>query len=243
MSKGTIRTLLFIIVFLLIIAVILVWLTDGGRFRALVPEPAAVVEYTPETAAPQNIPQPIVTAKPAEPEFAASTPAVTPAPAPAATPTPTPAPTPTPTPAPTPASVPTGTPLGSGSFRSDTGTALNITAEWSARTAGSSTAEVEMTVKLNCYALNMIAVAKSLHLCVGEEYVSLDVPAVDYSGREAMTAVIGTHTFTVPLADGESKTLPVAVEWQFGGSYGKDEDGNPKKLDVIECGGSITLTR
>lgn len=243
MSKGQIKTMLFIVVFLLVIAVFLVWLTDGGRFGALTPEPAAVVEYAPESSAPQSIPQPVVTSKPAETEFTPSVPAATAAPAPAATPAPTPEPTPTPTPAPTPAPVPTGTPLGSGSFQSDTGTALNITAEWSARTRDSGTAEIEVTVKLHSYALNMIAVAKSLHLCVGDEYVSLDVPAVDYAGSTELVAAIGSYTFTVPLSDGESKTLPVAVEWHFGGSYGKDADGNPKKLDVIECGGSITLTR
>ena len=222
MRRGQIKTVLFLVTFLLVVAVIFVWLTDG-RDDSSTPSGGADVVYTPSETAGIKTPQPESTPTP--------------------TPTPTPAPTPTPTPEPTAEPTPTGVLLNSGRFVSDTGTHLNITVDWAAYTSGSGTVDVELTVTLNCYAITMGRVAKSLNVMVGGQYVSLDVPAVDYSGKEALSTPIGSHTFTLSLADGESNSFPVAVEWQFHGSYGKDEEGNPIPVDVVECGGYIDLSR
>lgn len=60
---------------------------------------------------------------------------------------------------------------------------------------------------------------------------------MDYDGAEAINTVLAEKTFTVDLAQGESDSLTLAVEWHFGGTYGDVE------LPVIECGGSINLSR
>lgn len=238
MRRGQIKTVLFLVTFLLVVAVIFVWLTDG-RDSSPTPSGGADVVYTPSETAGINTPQP------ESPPVHTASPTVAPTaePTPTPTPTPTPAPTPTPTPEPTAEPTPTGVLLNSGRFVSDTGTHLNITVDWAAYTSGSGTVDVELTVTLNCYAITMGRVAKSLNVMVGGQYVSLDVPAVDYSGKEALSTPIGSHTFTLSLADGESNSFPVAVEWQFHGSYGKDEEGNPIPVDVVECGGYIDLSR
>ena len=240
MRRGQIKAILFIIIFLLAAAIVVAWFTDTGRESGLLPEHGTQVEYaTPEPAVSYETPAPAPAETPAPIPTAAPTPVPTPTPTPAPTPTPTPAPTPEPTPTPTPA----GVYLGSGRFTSDTGTPMNIHVDWTAYTSGSGTVDVELTVVLDCYAITMGRVNKSLNLCVGDQYVSLDVPAVDYSGREALSTPIGTHVFTLPLADGESASFPVAVEWHFNGTYGKDDEGNPVPLEVIECGGAISLAR
>lgn len=240
MNRGKIKAVLFIIIFLLVIAIICAWLTDTDRHSVSLPEHGTEPVYsTPEPAQVSFEPLPETTAQPTP----APTPVPTPIPTTAPTPQPTPAPTPKPTPAPTPEPVPTGVYLGSGRFVSDTGTHMNIHVDWEAYTSGSGTVDVELTVTLDCYAITMGRVNKSLHICVGDQYVSLDVPAVDYSGREALSTPIGSHVFTLHLAAGESNLFPVAVEWHFNGSYGKDADGNPVPIDVIECGGTIELAR
>ena len=43
------------------------------------------------------------------------------------------------------------------------------------------------------------------------------------------------HTLSLPA--GSSDSFPVAVQYQFGGTYSKVE------LPVIECGGTIELSR
>lgn len=240
MSRGQIKAMLYIVIFLLAAALFCVWLTGGDR-EDNIPEPEWELEF--ETTEPEVV-LPLYGEPSAPPAQPTQTPAPTPSPTPAETPsiTPAPLPTPTPMPTPTPTPAPERQSLGSGSFTSDTGTPMNIRADWTASVTGD-TAEIELSVSLQCYAINMVGVAKSLHLCVGDEYVSLDVPAVEYSGNEAFTALLGSRKFTVSLASGESKTLPVAVEWHFGGTYGKDENGDPNVIDVVECGGSITLSR
>ena len=60
---------------------------------------------------------------------------------------------------------------------------------------------------------------------------------IEQESNEFHDTVIGTKTFTVDLAPGESKTLLLGVEWGYGGTY------SGIQLDSIECGGNITLSR
>lgn len=229
--KGKITAVLFIVVFILVVAVVCTFLTswdkagndeaqgedDGGSS-------VVVVMPTPGTTSPAETPAA---------SAAISTPAPTASPAgsPAPTPTPTPAPTPTPEP------VYTEQDLGSGSFKSDTGAKLNIRADWSARTISSSQIEVKVKISLDSYSIHLQAVPNSVNVNLAGQYTSLDAPAVDYDGAEAINTVLAEKTFTVDLAQGESDSLTLAVEWHFGGTYGDVE------LPVIECGGSINLSR
>ena len=167
-----------------------VTVTGGGELAPETPAPtpsteptvapsSAPVYYPPATAAPTATARPVATAAP------------TAAPAPAATPTPTPTPTPisgadpamlpaqdlipvvpgasapaqnnpgdsAPAPA---ATIPSGTVIGSGSFRSDTGTSLNIRADWSAAIGSTSTVDVTVTVYAEHFSLQTTATPEAL---------------------------------------------------------------------------------
>ena len=228
MNKGRIKAVLLIIVFLLVVALICSWLTNTDKTEE---QPAE------NTNPPEESSNVIVI----DPNGTQSTaPVNTPAPAttPAPTPTPTPAPTPTPVPTPTPTPTPQyGDSLGSGSFKSDTGLPINLRADWSVKTVSASQVEVTIKVSVDSYAIHLQAVPYAVKLNVNGEYVSMDAPAVDYDGSAATNTVFGSKTFTVNLSEGSSANIPVAIEWHFGGTYGGQE------IDVIECGGTISVSR
>lgn len=228
MNKGRIKAVVLIIVFLLVVAVICSWLTNTDKKDE---KPAD------NTNPPEESSNVIVI----DPNGSQSTaPVNTPAPTPVPTPTPTPAPTPTPTPAPTPTPTPTpqyGDNLGSGTFKSDTGVPINLKADWGVKTISASQVEVTIKVSVDSYAIHLQAVPYAVKLSVNGEYVTMDAPAVDYDGSAATNTVFGTKTFTVNLSEGSSANIPVAIEWHFGGTYGGQE------IDVIECGGTISVSR
>lgn len=227
--KNKITAVLFIVVFLLVVAVVFTffssWKNDGPDVSAdpTVPSSnpeAGIITYEPTNVPTQSIETPVPTT--------ANTPV----------PTPPPAETPTPTPTPTPAQpVFTGSDLGSGSFSSDTGAKLNIHADWSAKTVSDSQAEVTVTVYLDSYSLHLQAVPNSVNINLGGQYVSLGAPEVDYDGSAAITTELASKTFTVDLSSGESESYSLSVEWHFGGTYGDVE------LPVVECGGTVSLSR
>ena len=228
MNKGRIKAVLLIIVFLLVVALICSWLTNTDKTEE---QPAE------NTNPPEESSNVIVI----DPNGTQSTaPVNTPAPAttPAPTPTPTPAPTPTPVPTPTPTPTPQyGDSLGSGSFKSDTGLPINLRADWSVKTVSATQVEVTIKVSVDSYAIHLQAVPYAVKLNVNGEYVSMDAPAVDYDGSAATNTVFGSKTFTVNLSEGSSANIPVAIEWHFGGTYGGEQ------LDVLECGGTISVSR
>ena len=134
--------------------------------------------------------------------------------------------------------IPIGTVIGSGQFRSDTGTALNIHADWTASINDPQTANVTVTVFADHYSLYTTASPEILQISVDGQYVSLGSPAIENDGTTGLAMTeINSHTFQVPLTSGDIRTVPVQVVWQFRGRY------NDVDLPTIECGGSITLTR
>ncbi len=203
--------------------------------------------YPPSTTAPAATVRPVTTATPK----------------PKATPTPTPTPTPSPsssaeagmlpaaelipaTPTPegngttvmTPVTVlPTGTTLGSGTFRSETGASINIHADWTAAVSGEKTADVTVTVYVDSYSLFTSASPEILNISLDGQYVSLASPAIEYDGNTQISTLINSRTFTVNLSAGEIRSLPLQVVWMYRGTYGG------MQIDVIECGGTITVSR
>ena len=220
MNKGRIKAVVLIIVFLLVVAVICSWLTNTDKKDE---------QPTENTAPPEESSNVIVI----DPNSNQSTAPVN-TPAPAATPVPTPTPAPTPTPTPTPQY---GDNLGSGTFKSETGVPINLKADWSVKTISASQVEVTIKVSVDSYAIHLQAVPYAVKLSVNGEYVTMDAPAVDYDGSAATNTVFGSKTFTVNLSEGSSANIPVAIEWHFGGTYGGQE------IDVIECGGTISVSR
>lgn len=245
MPRGRARAVLLIIVFLLVAAVVATALAglDKTEPKPEQIDPPASIEVPVESAEPVNTPQPAAASTPAAPTSAPTpVPAATPAPTQAPTPTPTPAPTPVPTPTPTPEPtatpepIPVGVSLGSGSFRSATGVALNLIADWSAVSTEDNRALVTVTVSCESHSANFGA--HNVNLMLGEQLASVNQPAIQIEENVRTVTPFGSHTFTVELPESGSVTLPLAVEWQCGGiTY------TNTTFDVIECGGSITLSR
>ena len=235
MNKSKILTMLFIVVFLLIVAVICTWILSSGDSPD---EPGEIVMPTaPAATSTPAAPVPTAPPAPAPTQAPAPTPVPTPVPTPAPTPAPTPTPTPAPTPAPTPTPEPAGTLITSGTFKSDTGVSLNLKADWQARAVSDSQIEITVTVSADSYALHMTGIPGSIMLSVGDIYATIDSKDVKYDGNTLLNTVFGSKTFSLNLAAGSEASYPLQVEWHFGGSY------NKKNLDVIECGGTIDVIR
>ena len=232
MARGKIKAVLFIIVFVLAVAIGCNALIDLSENKA--PEVTADPFLTSPSPDPgQSGSLPLETAVPT----ATPIPVQTVAPTVAPTPVPTPEPTPAPTPVPTPTPAPEGQVLDSGSVRSQTGLPIDVRADWVATVLDSDRVQVQVTVVLESYALQLAESYKSVNVSVGDQYASCNSPAVDYDGSAKLETVLGTTTHTLYLAQGTSDSFPLAVEYHFGGTYSGEE------LPVIECGGSIVLSR
>ena len=232
MDKRRIKAVIFILLFLLVMAVAVNLLLDMEKDKR------EVVHLPSESAAPAPTEAPTPTPVPATP---APTPAPTPTPEPTrdpyidtpATPVPTLQPLPTPTGTPT----PEGEELGTGTFRSETGVGLNVRAEWTAKVMDAKHVKVTMQIWLDSYSLHLIQVNNCVNVSVGESYVTANAPAVDIDDNGAHQTLLATTEHVINLSDGESRSFPVQVEYQFGGTYQQQE------LPVIECGGAIELKR
>ncbi len=240
MDFRRIKAVLFVVVFLLVMAVAVNLLVDMQNIRQ---------EVNVNNNAPSHVTPPVeMTVQPA-PEAtvapvptAASTALPVPTPAPTdvlvATAPPTPVPTPTPTPVPTPTPIPVGEVIGSGSFRSETGVPMNIRADWTAVIADAEHVKVNVQVYLESYQINLIAVDRAVNVSVGDVYVTSGAPAVEWDQNVQIDTLMASteHLLYLPSGSG-TDNFPVAVEYHFGGTYSK------KELPVIECGGTIQLSR
>ena len=238
MARGKIKAVLFIIVFVLAVAIGCNALMDLSTGK----EPEVTADPflgTPSPDLPLTSAAPLETAVPTATPIPVQTvaPTVAPTPVPTIAPTPVPVPTMEPTPVPTPTPAPVGQVLDSGSFRSQTGLPIDIRADWVATVLDSDRVQVQVTVVLESYALQIAEAYKAVNVSVGDQYASCNAPAVDYDGSAKLETVLGTTSHTLYLAQGMSDSFPLAVEYHFGGVYSGEE------LPVIECGGSIALSR
>lgn len=237
MSKGRIKAVLFIIVFLLVIAVAVNLLMDMQSERK--------ADATPTDDPYANTVTPSVETQPAL-ETPQPTPAIAPSTAPTATPVPatqvpTQAPTPTPVPAATPEPVqpviPQGEVIGSGSFTSDTGTPLNLRADWTATVLDAERVEVTVNVYLVSYQIEVRELYNAVNVSVGDQYASADSPAIKWENNTKLETLLASTVHTLSLPSGSSASFSLAAQYQFGGTYSKVD------LPVIECGGTIELSR
>ena len=237
MSKGRIKAVLFIIVFLLVIAVAVNLLMDMQSERKA-------------DAAPTNDPYANTVTPSVETQPALETPQPTPAIAPSTAPTATPVPaTQVPTQAPTPTPIPTATPepvqpvipqgevIGSGSFTSDTGTPLNLRADWTATVLDAERVEVTVNVYLVSYQIEVRELYNAVNVSVGDQYASENSPALKWENNTKLETLLASTVHTLSLPSGSSASFPLAAQYQFGGTYSKVD------LPVIECGGTIELSR
>lgn len=241
-TKMKVRAVVFVIFFLLLAAAI-VYIMTSTADREIVP-------YSPEfSIREQNQPDSSVPSSPASnstpaPAAAAPTPYSTPVPA-AAAPTPyslipTPSPVPTPTPyVPTPE--PAGLPLGSGTFSSGMPWLLNIHADWSAVTATNSRVEVTVIVYADHYSLHYNSF-ENLAIRLGDESHRMYANEIQSDLNQPQSTELGRYTYSVPLAKGETVSLPLSAVWEFGGTYG-DGYGHTVEIESLRCEGAVTLSR
>lgn len=240
--KGRTTAILFVIVFLLVAAVVATFVAGlVGKQEAEQPqedpvividpgqlvsaEPAVVVEAPPVSTEPFAAP----TQEPGA-EIVAEPPVIIDTPTPVIETTPFPAATPAPA-----DPVYAGQDLGSGSFRSETGTLLNIKADWSARSV--SATQVEVTVVVSAESSSLYNSGSAVNINLDGQYASLTSKTIDYTDTAMTSHELASKTFTLDLADGASREVDLAVEWHWGGRYGG------VALDVLECGGRIPLSR
>ena len=244
--KGKITAVLFILVFLLVVAVVFTFLTSLDRRREAeasqpVNNEVVVTENTPApTEAPFEAPQQSVQVTPAA--AAPAVPAATPAPTPAQESAPAAAVIETPIPAATPAAsvgtTPAGTLLGSGTFTSRTGAHIDIHADWEARVSNAEEISILVTVTLDSYSIYVNNLPNSVNIGLNGQYVSLEFPAISYDSNTAqLHTELGKQSFTVQLPEGSSRELDLQAEWHWGGTYGGMD------IPVIECGGTFSVNR
>ncbi len=238
MDFRRIKAVLFVVVFLLVMAVAVNLLVDMQNIRQ---------EVNVSNNAPTHVTPPVdMTVQPLPVESPAPTAEIIVTMAPVPTPEPTdvlvatapPTPVPTPTPEPTPTPIPVGERIGSGSFRSETGVPMNIRADWTAVIEDAEHVKVTVQVYLESYQINLIAVDRAVNVSVGDVYVSAGAPAVEWDQNVQIDTLMASteHLLYLPAGSGAAN-FPVAVEYHFGGTYSK------KELPVIECGGYIQLSR
>lgn len=205
---GIIFALLMLIVIVIALVIVLrsCSATDGGEATPTPPAESG------ETTAPSETPE--------ENTNAPATPSTTPSTAP--TPAPTPEPTPSPTPAPPAVE-------SSGSFRSDTGTHLNIRVDWQISGTGSS-ATLLCTVYAESYSLHSQGAWHGGWLTINGTDYYFDTEAIEYDGPGQGTNLLGTVTAPVDTA---SLPASASLTWHFQGSYGDTE------LESIVASGTI----
>lgn len=235
MRTGTkIKATLFIVLFLLALAFIVYILTgSSGHEHSYAPPQQTVLPATADPA-----PQPQVTQAPVV--------IMTPPPAPVivATPVPTPAqtPEPVPTPAPTPLPMPAGVLLGNGRFTSDSGSPLNIHADWQAVSAGGDAVAVTVVVYADHYSISYSGF-RSLFISLNGDYQTLQANDIFADSNTFQSSELGRYQFSVAVPAGTQLILPLEVRWEFNGTYGKDGDGNPLFLPELTCGGQVAFAR
>ena len=232
-----IRAVVFVIFFLLLAAAI-VYIMTSTADREIVPYSPefSIREENQPDAAPQSS---------GNAPGAAYTPAPTDQPA-EAVPTPTPyVPTPTPyVPTPTPyvpTPEPVGLPLGSGTISSGMPWLLNIHADWSAVTATNSRAEVTVIVYADHYSLHYNSF-ENLAIRLGDESHRMYANAIQSDINQLQSTELGRYTYSVPLAKGETVSLPLSAVWEFEGTYG-DGYGHTVEIPSLRCEGTVILSR
>ena len=236
-TKMKVRAVVFVIFFLLLAAAI-VYIMTSTADREIVP-------YSPEfSIREQNQPESASQSSGTAPA-AAYTPAPTAQPA-EAVPTPTPyVPTPTPyVPTPTPyvpTPEPAGLPLGSGTISSGMPWLLNIHADWSAVTATNSRAEVTVIVYADHYSLHYNSF-ENLAIRLGDESHRMYANEIQSDLNQPQSTELGRYTYSIPLAKGETVSLPLSAVWEFGGTYG-DGYGHTVEIESLRCEGTVTLSR
>lgn len=102
----------------------------------------------------------------------------------------------------------------SGSFRSATGTGLNLVVDWGARSIGGDAVSLTVTFSAQSYSFYTSALYNSLELTVNGKTYTANSPAVSYDGSDLTTTPLATFTVEVPRG-----TATLDAVWHYKGSY------------------------
>jgi len=100
-----------------------------------------------------------------------------------------------------------------GSFRSDTGTHLNLVADWAADAAGDNVT-LQVVLYAESYSFYTSALYNSLQLTVNGMVYSANSPDVRYDGADLARTQLASFTVTVPRGQ-----TSVEAVWHYKGSY------------------------
>ena len=118
----------------------------------------------------------------------------------------------------------------SGSFRSDTGTYLNLLVDWSAVSSGENTVALTVKYSVQSYSIFTAASPGNLVLSVNGKTYTASCPAINYDGADLAVTPLATFNAEVPRG-----TVTLNAVWHFKGSYSGTE------LDDITAEAALDL--
>ena len=202
MAKQKTHIFIALVLVLLIIAAVTAWVTHDDT-------------DTPDDPA-EETPVPVTTATPMEPT---ETPEQTPTPVEPTDAPETPAPTATPEPEPEGDRRLNET----GSFKSDTGTNLNLNVEYIITSKNDSTLSVRVNVYVASYSLEIGSRSGNTIYVNGQGYNFVSNPINHTDNNKLQKTMITTVTVDVPAAIGETVNIPISVDWHYRGAYSGQE--------------------
>ena len=204
---------------------LLLALTLFGCWKKPKPSPAPTAGPTPDPGRGETVTTATPAPEPTDGPMATPEPMETFQPAPENTAQPTPEPLPEETEEPV---IVNPNQLASGSFRSDTGTALNLVADWRAAAIDATTARITVTLSLESYSLDIGERRGNILTFNGEDYYFVTDP-IEIAGGDFVKTQIYVWSQEIPMSE---LSFDLAVRWNLRGSYSK------KEMEAIELSGS-----
>ena len=207
---------------------LLLALTLFGCWKKPEPSPAPTAGPTPDPGRGETVTTATPAPEPTDGPMATPEPMETFQPAPENTAQPTPEPLPEETEEPAEPVIVNPNQLASGSFRSDTGTALNLVADWRAAAIDATTARITVTLSLESYSLDIGERRGNILTFNGEDYYFVTDP-IEIAGGDFVKTQIYVWSQEIPMSE---LSFDLAVRWNLRGSYSK------KEMEAIELSGS-----
>ena len=122
----------------------------------------------------------------------------------------------------------------SGSFRSDTGTALNLYADWECVSVSAKNVRLTIVLSLESYSLSVGERSRN-QLVVNGVPVTYHTDALEVPSGGLSKTELYTWTETMPLMEDGSLQLDLYASWEFSGSY------SGVAMDTLEVSGHISI--
>lgn len=106
----------------------------------------------------------------------------------------------------------------SGSIRSDTGTALNLIADWEYVSVSARNVSLRITLYLESYSLS-VGERYGNTLCIGDETVTFRTPELEVPSGELVRTELYSFSETYTLPESGSLSTTLSAVWSFAGSY------------------------